>query len=433
MTTNDDVATLVIVDDEVVRHSPGAPALLGDSDSDLVGRSLDSLVPDAADRAALADGVRIAGPDGDRPLRARLQWGDEADWLVVRPASSAGPEETILSAMQDPAYATDPEGHVTYVNRAFEETLGYDCEAVVGDDVHFSAFITSEAATKVRTLLGDLSRSAVPEPRAVELTAVASDGRELPVDAAIALLPGDGEFPGSAGILREAGGKRRREELLTVIDRALRHDLRTHVNAIDGYASAVADRTDDETTTEYLDYIGESAAWLGKLGETLRTLQKAIEEEGLATTIADSERIVDSVASRYRRRFPGAVIETHVTTDADVAAGRAIEYVLENLVENAVVHNDADEPRVGIWLADAPRDGWIDIHVEDDGPGMPAAERDVVLGDAEITQLHHGSGVGLWVCRWIVDVFDGEIHIDEEQSGTVVTVRLRRASETIDG
>lgn len=429
--SSDRVATLVLVDGAVVRHSPGAPALLGESD--LVGRSLDALVPNAVDRASLTDGVRIGGPDADRSLRVRLQRGEDADWLVVSPASPVGPEETILAAMRAPAYATDPEGTVTYLNRAFEETLGYDREDVLGGDVHFSTFITSEAATKVRTALGDLYRSDASGSRQLDLTAVAVDGREVPVEASVALLPGDGGFPGSGGVLREASAERRREELLTVIDRALRHDLRTHVNAIAGYASAVEDRTDDGTTTEYLGHIGDSAAWLGKLGETLRTLQKAIEEESLARTVADSERIVDSVASRYRRRFPEAVIETHVTTDADVAAGRAIEYVLENLVENAVVHNDGEDARVGIWLADAPRDGWVDIHVEDDGPGMPAAERDVVLGDAEVTQLHHGSGVGLWVCRWIVDVFDGEIHVDEEESGTVVTVRLRRASEAIDG
>lgn len=345
------------------------------------------------------------------------------------PGATSDGREAIVATMSDPAYVTDAEGRVTDVNRAFEETLGYAHETVVDEGTHLSAVLTATGATRVRETLAELSEDG-GGPRELALTAITDDGRELPVEASIALAPGEEAFPGSVGVLREVSERRRREELLTVIDRALRHDLRTHVNAIEGYADAVAERADDETSVDYLERIGESADWLGKLGETLRTLQKAIEEGQLSGATVDTERIVRSVAGRYRRRNPGATVETHVTTDADVAAGGAIEYVLDNLVENAIVHNDRPEPAVHVWLADAPRDGWVDLHVEDDGPGMPDAERAVVLGEAEITQLNHGSGVGLWVCRWIVDVFDGEIHIEDESPGTVVTVRLRRAPST---
>jgi sensor histidine kinase regulating citrate/malate metabolism len=86
---------------------------------------------------------------------------------------------------------------------------------------------------------------------------------------------------------------------------------------------------------------------------------------------------------------------------------------------------------VDIWIADAPREGWVDVHVEDDGPGVPGSERDVVVGDAAITQLQHGSGIGLWMTRWLVGVFDGELVIeDNDPRGTVVTLRLPRSAAT---
>lgn len=421
-------AVLVLEDGVVTRHSPGVAALLGETD--VLGRSLGELLPGGVDRERLADGpVTVVGENRDRALRIRATDDEDAEWVTVETVTSVEDHYgEILAAMTAPAYLTDAEGRVTYVNRAFEETFGYDRSALVEADSHFSTFTTSDATRQVRNALSDLSQAPASGPRTMTITAVASDGRELPVEASILALSGDATFRGSAGVVRPIGDRQRREELLTVIDRALRHDLRTHVNAIDGYASAVDERTDDATTETFLERIGESASWLGQLGETLRTIQKAIEEERTADTVADSERILESVARRYRRQYPEATIETHVETDRDVAAGRAIEYVLDELVKNAVVHNDAEAPAVDVWLVDAPRDGWVDVHVEDDGPGVPEAERAVVLGEAEITQLNHGSGVGLWVCRWIVDAFDGEIHIEEE-SGTVVTARLRCASD----
>jgi len=436
MTGTDDETAVVVLDaGEVQSHSSGAAALLGHAD--LTGRDLSTLLPTGVDAEHLArEPATVEAGDGDDPVRLRLERDPASDraWLFCTPVGcdDESDREAIVETMSDPAYVTDPEGRVTDVNRAFEETLGYAREAVVDEGTHLSSFLTAAGATRVRETLADLSRDG-GGPRELSLTAITDDGRELPVEAAVALAPGEGAFPGSVGVLRAVSERQRREELLTVIDRALRHDLRTHVNAIEGYAEAVAQRSDGETTADYLERIGESADWLGKLGETLRTLQKAIEEGQLSGTTVDTQRVVRSVVRRYRRRHPEATVETHVTTEADIAAGGAIEYVLDNLVENAIVHNDHPEPAVHVWLAEAPIDGWVDIHVEDDGPGMPEVERAVVLGEAEITQLNHGSGVGLWVCRWIVDVFGGEIDIEEEPSGTVVTVRLRRAPSTPGG
>jgi PAS domain S-box-containing protein len=423
-----DAAVVVLEGGTVTDHSPRAATLLDRTELD--GCELAALLPDGVDRATLErEPATVAVEGRAEPLRLRLESGPDREWLFCTPIdeASAAAREAVVAAMDAPAYVTDAEGRVTDVNRAFEETLGYARERIVAEGAHFSTFTTADATRRVRETLGELSREGERGPRHLELTVVADDGRELPVAATVALAPGEGAFPGSVGVLREVSERRRREELLAVIDRALRHDLRTHVNAIDGYADAVAERTDGETTADYLERIGESATWLGKLGETLRTLQKAVDEGELSGTTVDPEHIVRSVAERYRKHHPRATVETHVTTDADLAAGGAVEYVLDNLVENAIVHNDGAEPSVDVWLADAPLDGWVDLHVEDDGPGLPATERAIVLGDAEITQLNHGSGVGLWVCRWIVDAFGGEISVEEESDGTVVTVRLRRA------
>lgn len=99
---------------------------------------------------------------------------------------------------------------------------------------------------------------------------------------------------------------------------------------------------------------------------------------------------------------------------------------LSQIVENAIIHNDSDMPSVELWVANAPKDGWVDIHIEDDGPGIPQNEIELIMGETEITQLQHGSGIGLWVSRWLVETFDGELLVESGADGSVVTLRLRK-------
>jgi PAS domain S-box-containing protein len=333
--------------------------------------------------------------------------------------------EAIMEVLPDPVYATDAEGRLTFVNRAFEEQLGYRPD---GEGMHFSEFTTPGDTETILALLREMVDEGGPDRTAAEIAVVTSDGRQLRVEDSLALLPSDGRFRGSAGVLRDVTERKRRQEVLTVMNRALRHNLRTNVTTIVGYADLL-DREVEGEAESFVQSIRDAADWLAKLGDTLRTLQRAIEANITGDVGVDVGDVVETVVESAREDHPAASLSVHLSTAGTVEAGWPVQYALENVVENAVVHSDRATPSVDVWVADAPRDGWVDIHVEDDGPGVPEAERDVVVGDAAITQLQHGSGIGLWLTRWLVEVFDGELVIeDNDPRGTVVTLRLPRSA-----
>jgi len=88
--------------------------------------------------------------------------------------------------------------------------------------------------------------------------------------------------------------------------------------------------------------------------------------------------------------------------------------VVDNLVENAAEHNDADDPRVAVAVD--PREDAVRLEVRDNGPGVP----DDVLADAD---------GGLDLVATLVDHYGGELHVSEnEPRGTVFAVDLPRAS-----
>jgi len=332
--------------------------------------------------------------------------------------------ETIVRVLPDPVFALDENGYLTYTNRAFDEQFGYgQLESTEG--LHFSDITTDEGTDTVRSLLRDLIQADEEQvSRSLELEGQTADGRMLELEGSIGLLPYSSSFEGAAGVMRDVTAEQRQAQVFEVMDRALRHNLRTVVNIISGYAGLIEDEV-DESHAGYLEEIQEGAEWLGKLGETLRTLQSAIYESLERSGAIAVETFVEAAIETVRDTNPDADIESHYAAHGHIDGGRPLEYAIENVVENAVVHNDAENPEVNVWVSHATREGWIDLHIEDNGPGIPQAERDIVWGNADITQLQHGSGIGLWITRWVVQAFDGEVEIeDNDPRGTVVSFQL---------
>jgi signal transduction histidine kinase len=67
------------------------------------------------------------------------------------------------------------------------------------------------------------------------------------------------------------------------------------------------------------------------------------------------------------------------------------------------------------------------VTVADDGPGIPTADREIIFDDGEITPLQHGSGLGLWLVRWVTESAGGTVVHDRSGNWTTVTLCLSRA------
>ncbi|ELZ26347.1 signal-transducing histidine kinase-like protein, partial [Halosimplex carlsbadense 2-9-1] len=108
-------------------------------------------------------------------------------------------------------------------------------------------------------------------------------------------------------------------------------------------------------------------------------------------------------------------------------SGVLIELALTELLENSVEYGGE---HVNIRVEADREAGRVDLRVDDDGPGIPDYERTVVDESTEITQLEHGSGLGLWIVRWVVDSCGGRLRFEESDlGGTAVVLSLTPADE----
>lgn len=221
----------------------------------------------------------------------------------------------------------------------------------------------------------------------------------------------------------------RREQRLEVLNRALRHNLRNHTSVILGYAETVRDRATDEAVVEPVEDLIGTAMDLIDLSDKARQIEAAMD-----TTSPYGERtplelvsIVHDVVDNIADRYPEVDIIIDTPEQAWVTAIPAIEMALENVVENACKHNEGPDPRVDISII-TDDDSGVEVQIEDNGPGIPKRERDVIAEGRE-TALEHGSGLGLWLVHWTMERSQGELRFgDPASAGTTVTLEFRRPS-----
>lgn len=214
---------------------------------------------------------------------------------------------------------------------------------------------------------------------------------------------------------------------LTVLNRVLRHDIRTKATTIRGNAGLLEE--DDDSIARIVETIREETADLVELGEYAKNLEKLIQEDEYELETLNLTPIVSEQVERLQGTYSDTDIEVALRDREPVAAHSLLPTAIQNVVENAVEHNDAETPHVEVVARTVSDEGseWVEFRVADNGPGIPDTELDVLQRGYE-TDLEHMSGLGLWVVNWIVSASGGEVRFREnEPRGSVVILRLPSA------
>ncbi|MFW6265669.1 MAG: sensor histidine kinase, partial [Halanaeroarchaeum sp.] len=216
--------------------------------------------------------------------------------------------------------------------------------------------------------------------------------------------------------------QRKEERRLTaVLQRVLRHNLRNSLNIIRGYADVIPDRPD---CLPGLQIIREETRSLENLAREAQEIEDLLREQTSRTTL-ELDSLVGEVVADVRRANPHATIEVESPPSVTVRAISQLGFALEELLTNAIQHADRPDPTVAVSIVGDEHD--VTVQVADDGPGIPETERLPLRGANEIDPVNHGSGLGLWLVRLIVQQSGGSMSVDDrDPRGTVVSVRLPR-------
>ncbi len=242
---------------------------------------------------------------------------------------------------------------------------------------------------------------------------------------------GDNGPMGYTVTLEDVTKQRQRQQRLEVLNRVLRHNLRNDMVVVNGGADEISATVDDIGVSDDLgDRLKDRAEMIqGKAEELLEVSEKARDVyEALPTDVPRRDdlnvvRLVESVVGDVEREHPEADVQVSTPGERRIQSDeRLMSLVLENAVENAAEHGGGDVT-VSVSLDEAKGfDDGVRVEVEDDGPGLPEQELQVVEDGGE-GSLDHGSGLGLWMIEWGVRELGGTVDY-EVDDGTKAVVEI---------
>ncbi len=231
------------------------------------------------------------------------------------------------------------------------------------------------------------------------------------------------------------------ERLRANLLRAISHDLRTPLTSISGNAENLLANDGflgADTRRAVLTDIYDDSIWLIQLVENLLAITRIGEGR---TQLNLSAQLVDEVITEslrhVGRKGQSHVIRARVEDELLLARmdARLISQVLFNLVDNAIKYTPAGS---AITVSAEKTGDMVAIRVADDGPGIPDSAKARVFemfftNNAKVTDCRRSLGLGLALCRSIVNAHGGEITLtDNDPHGCVFTFTIPASEVTIN-
>ncbi len=352
----------------------------------------------------------------------------------------------IVESSNDAIIGKDLNGIVTHWNRAAETMFGYRAEEIVGHPI--VVLFPPDRVAEEAMILQRIRRGEKVEH--YETVRLRKDGSTFPVALTVSpILDDTGAIVGASKILRDLSEHHDREQRLREAQSelfhvqrltelgqlvsALVHEVNQPLAAIGNYAGAgkrllAADNND--ATAVALQKITEQTERAHQIIQRLRNFVKKSDSEQRPEPLPGM--IQDSVAlAMVSLKKDHVALELRLDPAAThVAADRVqVQQVLFNLLRNAMEAMERSERREIVVTAATSDAGMIEIGVADSGPGL-APEVRANLFRPFVTTKDSGMGVGLSICRSIVETHGGRLWAEDNPGGGTVFRFTLRAPDT---
>ncbi|MFQ5537106.1 MAG: ATP-binding protein [Gemmatimonadota bacterium] len=350
--------------------------------------------------------------------------------------------DALLEATSDGVLGMDLEGRCTSLNRAGVALLGFTERELAGRDIHDTLFHARadgtlrmrDASPLLRALReGGQARSGEDE------VMWRKDGTSFPARWVLQPMVDGTTVRGGVLTFADMSETREREEALRRAVRAreevvtiVSHDLKNPLGVVAGAAELLIDLPlDEEGKRKQAEIIRRSAEGMKRLVEDLLDLSRI---EAGALVVRPARMDVGEVLEGVAEDFAAQARDAGVTVEVTVAPGTPrvrmdgdrTTQALSNLVVNALRYSSRGGV-VTLFARPGAEAGTVDLGVSDQGPGIPAEERERIFHRfwQANRQDRTGAGLGLAIVRGIARAHGGDAFVaSREGEGATFVLRL---------
>jgi two-component system, LuxR family, sensor kinase FixL len=350
----------------------------------------------------------------------------------------------IVESSEDAIITKDLDGIIFSWNAAAERLFGYTAAEVIGEPV--TIIFPSDRGSEEAAFLARIAGGQRVDH--YETTRRRKDGQIISVSVTISPIKDTtGKIVGASKILRDLTERKAKDERIQQLQAELAHvqrltelgqvvstlvhEVNQPLTAISNYVNAcrrLVTTGDQQRVLAALERIGDQTNRTRGIVQRIRDFVKKRDVQMRAENL--SHVIDEAVAlTRSSVRDVGLTVGVHIDpSDLHVEIDKIqVQQVLFNLLRNGIEAMQ-DQPRREIQVATSRvQEQMVQISVADTGPGLPDEVRQKLF-QPFVTTKANGMGVGLSVCRAIVESHGGQLWADDNPGGgTVFRFTVRRA------
>ncbi|HEV2551072.1 MAG TPA: PAS domain S-box protein [Stellaceae bacterium] len=467
--SSDDAIIGKTLDGIVTNWNAAAESLFGYTEAEMVGRPIailfppDKLEEEAMILARIRQGVKVDHYETVRrrkdhsevnvsltisPIRDRegniigaskivrdIDQRKETEQVLMRREALL---RSILDTVPDAMIVIDERGLMQSFSTAAERLFGYAAHEVLGLNVNMlmpspyreahDGYLARYLATNERRIIG-IGRIVVAKRK---------DGSTFPIELAVGEVKGEGTrlFTGFIRDLTERQERDRRlqevqaelihvsrlSELAQMVS-ALAHEVNQPLSAITAYLKATSRFLESGDQQKAVAIVERATEQTDRASAIIRRLREFVKKGDVERRAEDLAKVIDEATAlaMVGTKNQGVAVRLQLAAQMPPAIidKVQIQQVLFNLMRNAIEAMAASEQRELIVATLRQDGGWIEISVADTGPGLaPHVRRN--LFQPFVTTKANGMGVGLSICRSIVEAHGGSLRAEDRPGGGTI-------------
>lgn len=360
--------------------------------------------------------------------------------------------EILVQSISDGMIVTDTEGKITLVNPAAAAMTGWAVNEAIGIDIAAVAKFAKEDGTELTEAEDPFKRVLRDKQPVDQILQLKHRTDKTPRIVSMVISPiitaKTNELAGTAAVMRDVSAAREEEHRRADFISTASHEMRTPVAAIEGYLQLALNEKVSRIDAKARDYLTkslESTHRLGTLFQDLLTSAKA--EDGRLVShprVVEMGEYLETITEglKFAAEKKGLLVDFTVGSN-DQAGNKMVkplyythidpdrmQEVITNLFDNAVKYSENGK----ISIALTGNDDLVQFYIRDTGHGIPAEDvphlfQKFYRVDNSSTRTIGGTGLGLFICRKIVELYHGRIWVESElNKGSTFYINLPRLS-----